>query len=163
MKATDSIDIASLIQPDRVHHSVYSDPEIFELEMDRLFGRAWLLLGHESQVPKPGDYITTVIGDTPIIVRGNGIPVKAVAQLGGGSTMTMAPKLAARTWIRYNPSAKSALYLVPGLAAYVLALGAVLLTALTVAREWERGSMEQLFATPTTIRSCSPGTTPPTT
>jgi ABC-2 type transport system permease protein len=37
---------------------------------------------------------------------------------------------------------------VPGIAAYVLAIVAVLLTALTVAREWERGSMAQLFATP---------------
>ncbi|UJR87182.1 ABC transporter permease [Sandaracinus amylolyticus] len=50
------------------------------------------------------------------------------------------------TW--FNPQARSALYLVPGLAAYVLAIVAVLLTALTVAREWERGSMQQLFATP---------------
>ncbi|MEZ4270043.1 MAG: ABC transporter permease [Myxococcota bacterium] len=40
------------------------------------------------------------------------------------------------------------MYLVPGLTAYILAIVAVLLTALTVAREWERGSMEQLFATP---------------
>lgn len=70
------------------------------------------------------------------------------AQLGGSGGFAMAPRLAARTWIRYNPSGKSSLYLVPGLGAYVLALGAVLLTALTVAREWERGSMEQLFATP---------------
>jgi ABC-2 type transport system permease protein len=38
--------------------------------------------------------------------------------------------------------------MVPGLAAYLLALAAVLLTALTVAAEWERGSMEQLFASP---------------
>jgi ABC-2 type transport system permease protein len=37
---------------------------------------------------------------------------------------------------------------VPGLTAYVLAIVAVLLTSLTVAREWERGSMQQLFATP---------------
>ena len=38
--------------------------------------------------------------------------------------------------------------MVPGLAAYLLAISAVLLTALTVAGEWERGSMEQLFASP---------------
>ena len=38
--------------------------------------------------------------------------------------------------------------MVPGLAAYILALTAVLLTTLTVAGEWERGSMEQLFASP---------------
>jgi ABC-2 type transport system permease protein len=56
--------------------------------------------------------------------------------------------LEARTWIRYNPEARSAIFLVPGLTAYIMALGAVLLTALTVAGEWERGSMEQLFASP---------------
>jgi ABC-2 type transport system permease protein len=39
-------------------------------------------------------------------------------------------------------------YLVPGITALVLAIVAVLLTALTVSREWERGSMAQLFATP---------------
>jgi ABC-2 type transport system permease protein len=54
----------------------------------------------------------------------------------------------ARAWTRYNPEARSAIFMVPGLAAYLLALGAVLLTALTVAGEWERGSVEQLFASP---------------
>lgn len=58
------------------------------------------------------------------------------------------PTVSARTWLRFNPGARSALYLVPGVTGYVLALVAVLLTALSVAREWERGSMEQLFATP---------------
>jgi ABC-2 type transport system permease protein len=38
--------------------------------------------------------------------------------------------------------------MVPGLVAYLLAISAVLLTALTIAGEWERGSMEQLFASP---------------
>lgn len=56
--------------------------------------------------------------------------------------------LAARTWTRFNPAGRSSLFLVPGVTAYVLALVAVLLTSLAVAREWERGSMEQLFATP---------------
>jgi ABC-2 type transport system permease protein len=50
--------------------------------------------------------------------------------------------------LRFNPGMKSARYIVPGLIAVILAIMAVLLTALTVAREWERGSMEQLFATP---------------
>jgi ABC-2 type transport system permease protein len=48
----------------------------------------------------------------------------------------------------YNPTSRSAFFMVPGLAAYLLAIAAVLLTALTVAGEWERGSMEQLFASP---------------
>jgi len=44
-------DIARLVEPDRVHRAVYTNPHVFELEIERLFGRAWLLLGHESQVP----------------------------------------------------------------------------------------------------------------
>jgi ABC-2 type transport system permease protein len=54
----------------------------------------------------------------------------------------------ARVRALYNPSSKSALFLVPGLVAVIQTMMSVLLTALTVAREWERGSMEQLFATP---------------
>jgi phenylpropionate dioxygenase-like ring-hydroxylating dioxygenase large terminal subunit len=60
--------LAMLVQPDRVHRSVYSDAAIFELEMGRIFGRAWLLLGHESQVAAPGDYFTTRMGREPVIV-----------------------------------------------------------------------------------------------
>ena len=61
-------ELAMLVQPDRVHRSVYADPAIFELEMERVFGRAWLLLGHESQVRAPGDYYTTRMGREPVIV-----------------------------------------------------------------------------------------------
>jgi ABC-2 type transport system permease protein len=60
----------------------------------------------------------------------------------------VAPPVEVRTWTRYNPEARSAVFMVPGLAVYLLAIAAVLLTALTVAAEWERGSMEQLFASP---------------
>jgi len=50
--------------------------------------------------------------------------------------------------MRFNPAMTSAWFIVPGLIALILSIMAVMLTALTVAREWERGSMEQLFATP---------------
>ena len=61
-------EIAKLIQPGRVHRRVYTDPEIFELEMERIYGRAWLFVGHASQVPKPGDYITTELARQPVIM-----------------------------------------------------------------------------------------------
>ncbi len=54
----------------------------------------------------------------------------------------------ARVLMLFNPAMKSVLFVVPGLIALILAIMAVMLTALTVAREWERGSMEQLFSTP---------------
>jgi benzoate/toluate 1,2-dioxygenase subunit alpha len=60
--------IASLIEPGRVHRGVYTDPDIFELEMERIFGRAWLFVGHASQVPQPGDYVTTELGRQPVIM-----------------------------------------------------------------------------------------------
>ena len=66
--AVSAADPAHLVQADRVHHSVYSDPGIFDLEMTRLFGRAWLLLGHESQIPQPGDYLSTRMGREPVIM-----------------------------------------------------------------------------------------------
>ena len=60
--------LSSLIEPGRVHRDVYTDPEIFELEMERIFGRAWLYVGHASQVSAPGDFITTELGRQPVIM-----------------------------------------------------------------------------------------------
>jgi phenylpropionate dioxygenase-like ring-hydroxylating dioxygenase large terminal subunit len=66
--STDTRSLAALVQPGRVHRRVYTDPEIFELEMARLFGRSWLYVGHASQVPSPGDFITTELGRQPVIL-----------------------------------------------------------------------------------------------
>ena len=65
---------------------------------------------------------------------------------GGSAAMSMPIEPRVRTW--FNPRMRSALFVVPGLVALILAMISVLLSALTVAREWERGSMEQLFTTP---------------
>jgi phenylpropionate dioxygenase-like ring-hydroxylating dioxygenase large terminal subunit len=68
----DPAGIAALVRPDAVHRDVYCDPELFELEMERLWPRAWIYVGHASQVPEPGDYYTTNLGRQPVIlVRGS--------------------------------------------------------------------------------------------
>ena len=60
-----------LVQEDRVHRRVYTDPQIFDEEMDRIFSRTWVFVGHESEVPQPGDFKTDSIGRRPVImVRG---------------------------------------------------------------------------------------------
>ena len=63
----DPLSINALVQPGRVHRRVYADPAIFDLEMERIFGRAWLFVGHSSQVPRPGDYVTLDLGREPVI------------------------------------------------------------------------------------------------
>ncbi len=69
-------------------------------------------------------------------------------RLAGAALAAQAPPIQVKVWTRYNPEGRSAVFMVPGLAVYLLAISAVLLTALTIAGEWERGSMEQLFASP---------------
>ena len=64
----DTDQIRSLVRPDCVHRDVYIDPEIFRLELKRIFARAWNYLCHESQLPNPGDYLTTEIAANPVIV-----------------------------------------------------------------------------------------------
>jgi phenylpropionate dioxygenase-like ring-hydroxylating dioxygenase large terminal subunit len=59
--------LRTLVEPHRVHRALYVDPAIFELEMERIFGRAWVYVGHESQLPNPGNYITALVGRQPII------------------------------------------------------------------------------------------------
>ncbi len=60
--------LSSLIRSDSVHRDVYTDPEIFKLEMQRIWGCAWLYVGHVSQVPNPGDYFATTIANQPVIM-----------------------------------------------------------------------------------------------
>ena len=60
--------LRALVREDGVHRSIYQDEEIFRLEMDRIFGRAWVYVAHESQIPRPGDFFSTRIGAQPVIV-----------------------------------------------------------------------------------------------
>ncbi len=69
MQPSPSRDFDSLVTPTRLHRSLYTDPDIFDLEMTRIWGEAWIYIGHESQIPEPGDYFTTNINPkVPVIM-----------------------------------------------------------------------------------------------
>lgn len=73
------VDYAKLIEPDRVHGSLYTDPAVFEQELDRIFHRGWTFVGHASEIPNPGDYITRDIGREPVImIRGKDNQVRVL-------------------------------------------------------------------------------------
>ncbi len=61
-------EINALIEPERVHRDVYISQDIYRLEMRHLFSNTWVFVGHDSQTPNKGDYITTQIGDQPVIM-----------------------------------------------------------------------------------------------
>lgn len=63
---------------------------------------------------------------------------------------TFTPPITARSRVWYNEELKSRNMIVPGLVAVVMTVIAAMLTSLTIAREWERGTLEQLASTPVT-------------
>lgn len=69
---TNEFDYYDLVRDDRLHSWVYTHPVIFEDELQRIFYRWWVFIGHASEVPEPGDYALKMIGRQSIImVRGD--------------------------------------------------------------------------------------------
>ena len=53
----------------RVPYWAYSDPEIYKREQERIFcGASWAYVALEAEIPNPGDYKRTFIGDKPVVV-----------------------------------------------------------------------------------------------
>lgn len=59
---------ADLVQDDRVHTSLYTDPAIFEAEMEKVFHNTWVWVAHASDVPSRNTFKTSYVGRTPVIV-----------------------------------------------------------------------------------------------
>ncbi len=51
-----------------ISREIFVSQEIYDLEQEQLFARAWLFVGHESQVPRPGDYFTSCMGEESVIL-----------------------------------------------------------------------------------------------
>ena len=52
----------------RVSGRLYTDPDIFALEMNELFAKTWIYIGHDSEVANPGDFKTTYMGLRPVVL-----------------------------------------------------------------------------------------------
>ncbi len=59
---------ANLIRAEQVHGSVYSDPAIFEAELEKIWYRTWVYVGHASEIPQPNDFVMKSIGPQAIIM-----------------------------------------------------------------------------------------------
>jgi phenylpropionate dioxygenase-like ring-hydroxylating dioxygenase large terminal subunit len=60
-----------IVQEGRVHRTAYIETPLFEREMERIFGGSWTFVAHESEIPKPNDFIRKRLGLRPIIVTRN--------------------------------------------------------------------------------------------
>lgn len=56
------------VQSGRLPVQVFNDEDLFHLEQERVFGKAWCFLAHESEIPNPGDYVVRYIANNSIIV-----------------------------------------------------------------------------------------------
>ena len=65
-----AVDVGELVDPDRglVSRHVFSDPAVYELELERIFARCWQFLGHESQIPRAGDFVSAYLGEDPVLI-----------------------------------------------------------------------------------------------
>src|ERR1700761_7732352 len=61
-------DYGRLVEPSRVHGSLYTDPRVFADELARIWYRTWVYVGHESEVAQPGDYVRKALGLQDVIM-----------------------------------------------------------------------------------------------
>jgi ABC-2 type transport system permease protein len=111
-----------------------------------------LAAGQEAQVQilldgSDSNTASIALGYAESLVRGYSLELRTAA-LNRRAGERLTPPVDARLRVWYNSSLESKNYVVPGLIAVILQIIAALLTSLTIAREWEMGTMEQILSTP---------------
>ena len=102
MKTTRAeIDYSALVQEDRVHGSAYTDPDIFVDEMSKIFHRGWVYVGHASEVPQPGDFRVTTIGQQSVIMVRAPLLHRYEAGKSAGCTISSATWAMAAAFVRW--------------------------------------------------------------
>lgn len=134
-----------------IDYEIDSSRALVALTVPRDFGKD-LQAGREAHVQiiiDGSDSNTASIaqGYTDALIQTYNLKIRSDAQIRkGGGELKNAVDVRPRFW--YNSNLKSRNYIVPGLIAVILMIIAALLTSLTIAREWETGTMEQLLSTP---------------
>ena len=64
----EEIDFSELIQDDRIHGSLYTDADIYNEELTRIFYNGWVFVGHDSEIPESGDWVRRNIGEQPVLM-----------------------------------------------------------------------------------------------
>ncbi len=133
-----------------IENQIDRDKILLGLVIPRDFGRE-LLEGRRPQVQLIFDgsdsntaSIAKGYADSVLLAYSSSVRASALDRRGAKTD----PPVDARLRVIYNSDLKSRNYIVPGLIAVILAILTALITSLTIAREWEMGTMEQLLSTP---------------
>ncbi|BBD79535.1 aromatic ring-hydroxylating oxygenase subunit alpha [Aerosticca soli] len=67
-RADGAVNYDELIQQDRIHGSLYTSEAVYRDELQKIFYGGWVYVGHESEIPEPGQFVRRTIGEEPVLL-----------------------------------------------------------------------------------------------